>query len=117
MDELAFADASTLAAKIRAKDISSVELLAHYVARMGRYNPEINAIVVTQLDKAQARAQAADAALARGESWGPLHGVPMTVKESYDIEGLATTWGDPKLRNNIATADAVACQRLKGRGR
>ena len=70
MDELAFADASTLAAKIRAKDISSVELLAHYVARMGRYNPEINAIVVTQLDKAQARAQAADAALARGESWG-----------------------------------------------
>jgi amidase len=116
MDDLAFADASTLAAKIRAKEISSIELLEHYVNRMERYNPEINAIVVTQLDKARGRARAADAALAKGESWGPLHGVPMTVKESYDIAGLPTTWGDPKLKDNIATADAVACQRLQGAG-
>jgi amidase len=116
MDELAFADATTLAAKIRAKEISSVEILEHYVARMERHNPEINAIIVTQLDKARVRAQAADDALARGESWGPLHGVPMTVKESYNIEGLPTTWGDPRLKNNIATEDAVACQRLQGAG-
>lgn len=82
MDELAFADATTLAKKIRDKEISSVELLEHYVSRMEKYNPDINAIVCTQLDKARLRAGQADKALARGESWGRLHGLPMTVKES-----------------------------------
>ena len=61
MDELAFADATTLAAKIRDKSISSVELLEHYVQRLERYNGDINAVVVTQLGKARARAADADA--------------------------------------------------------
>ncbi|MBD3648876.1 MAG: amidase [Pseudomonadales bacterium] len=116
MDELAFSDATSLAAKIRDKEISSVELLEHYIARMERYNPDINAIIVTQLDKARARAKEADQALGRGESWGPLHGVPMTVKESYNIAGLPTTWGNPELKNNIADSDAVACERLQSAG-
>ncbi|MFT5803136.1 MAG: amidase [Candidatus Paceibacteria bacterium] len=116
MDELAFADATTLAAKIRDKSISSVELLEHYVQRVERYNGDINAVIVTQLDRARIRAADADAALARGESWGPLHGVPMTVKESYDIEGLPTTHGYPAHKDNIATQDAVACQRLQQAG-
>jgi len=71
---------------------------------------------VTQLEKARARARQADEALARGEDWGPLHGLPMTVKESYDIEGLPTTRGNPLLRDNIASADAVACERLQNAG-
>lgn len=116
MDEIAFADATALAEKIRKKEISSVELLGHYIDRMEKYNPQINAIVVTQLDKARARAKEADAALARGENWGPLHGVSMTVKESYNIEGLPTTWGNPALKDNIATSDAVACERLQDAG-
>lgn len=116
MDELAFADATTLAEKIRNKEVSSVELLSHYIARMEKYNPDINAIIVTQLDKAMDRARAADAALAKGLDQGPLHGVPMTVKESYNIAGLPTTWGNPALKDNIASSDAVACERLQAAG-
>ncbi|MCB1646414.1 MAG: amidase [Pseudomonadales bacterium] len=116
MDELAFSDATTLVSRIKSKQISSLELLEHYIARMDRINPEVNAIVVTQLDKARARAQAADAALARGEDWGPLHGLPMTVKESYDLTGLPTTWGNPVMKDNIAVSDAVACERLQSAG-
>lgn len=116
MDELAYLDATALVGKIKSKQISSAELLEHFVARMEKYNPEINAIIVTQLEKARARAKQADEALARGEDWGPLHGLPMTVKESYNIEGLPTTWGNPLLKNNIASADAVACERLQNAG-
>ena len=116
MDELAFSDATTLARKIRDKEISAVELLDHYVGRVERYNPDINAVVCEQVDKARVRAGEADAALARGENWGPLHGVPMTVKESYNIDGLPTTWGNPDLKDNIADEDAVACQRLQDAG-
>jgi len=116
VDELAYSDATGLVQKIKSKEISSVDLLEHFIHRMDKYNPDINAIVVTQLEKARLGAKAADEALARGEDWGPLHGLPMTVKESYDIEGLPTTWGNPLLKNNIATTDAVACQRLQDAG-
>ncbi|MFT7220751.1 MAG: amidase [Candidatus Azotimanducaceae bacterium] len=116
MDELAFSDATALAQKIAQREISAVELLEHYIARVERYNPEINAVVCYQYDKARSRAAAADADLAKGVSWGPLHGVPMTVKESFDIEGLPTTLGNPVLKNNIASSDAVACQRLQSAG-
>lgn len=115
-EELTFADATTIAAEINAGSVSSSEMLAHYISRMERINPDINAIVVTQLEKARARAQAADAARARGENWGPLHGVPMTVKESYNVTGLPTTWGNPLMKDNIAPSDAVAVQRLQDAG-
>ncbi len=116
MDELAFSDATTLAAKIKSREISAVELLEHYLQRVERYNPEVNAVVCMQQEKARARAAEADAALAKGEDWGPLHGVSMTVKESYNIAGLPTTWGNPDNRDNIAEEDAVACQRLQNAG-
>lgn len=116
MDELAYSDATALVQKIKSKQISSADLLEHFIARMEKYNPEINAIIVTQLEKARARSRQADEALARGEDWGPLHGLPMTVKESYDIEGLPTTRGNPLLKDNIASADAVACERLQNAG-
>ncbi|MDA0789609.1 MAG: amidase [Proteobacteria bacterium] len=116
MDELAFCDASTLARKIRSGECSSLGLLEHYIDRMARYNPEINAIICHRLDWARERATQADAALARGENWGPLHGVPMTVKESYNLTGLPTTWGVPAQRDNVADHDAVACERLQSAG-
>jgi amidase len=116
VDELAFSDAIALAQKIKDKEVSSVELLEHYLARVEKYNPDINAVVVMQEEKARARAKAADEALAKGEDWGPLHGVAMTVKESYDIIGLPTTFGDPANKDNIAKSDAVACERLQNAG-
>ncbi|CAN0585231.1 unnamed protein product, partial [Ectocarpus sp. 12 AP-2014] len=116
MQEIAFLDATSLVARLKSKEISSRELLEHYLSRVDRINPDINAIICMQVEKARARADEADAALARGEDWGPLHGLPMTVKESFDITGLPTTWGDPLLRENIANSNAVACQRLQNAG-
>jgi amidase len=116
MDDVAFCDATALVDKLKNREFSCLELLEHYIARTQRHNPAVNAIVVTQLDAARERAVAADAAIARGECWGPLHGLPITVKESFDLTGLPTTWGRPALRDNIATSDAVACQRLQATG-
>ena len=116
MSEIAFASATELAARIQRKEISSAELLALYFERVDSLNPALNAIIVQRRDEAMARAQAADAALARGERWGPLHGVPMTVKESYDVAGTPTTWGSPQLKDNIAAKDALSISRLKDAG-
>ena len=60
---------------------------------MDRFNPQLNAIVASDAEAARRRARQADAALRKGKVWGPLHGVPMTVKESYDVAGMPTTWG------------------------
>ena len=114
--EPAFQSASTLATEIRERRIGCLELLEHYIARVERFNPDLNAIVVLDFDRARDRARAADAALERGEVWGRLHGLPMTVKDSYDVEGLPTTWGVPDLRDNIAGTNAVAVDRLLAEG-
>jgi len=116
VSELTFKSATELAAMICAKKISAVELLEHYLDRVERYNPELNAIIVFDVERARARAREADAALAKGEVWGPLHGVPMTIKESYNVAGLPTTNGRPEMKDNIAEADALAVERLKDAG-
>jgi amidase len=116
MQDMPFRSATELVRDIQSRSISSRELLELYLARVDRYNPEINALVVQQREHARARADAADAALARGENWGPLHGLPMTVKESFNIKGLPTTWGHPAMRANIAVEDALCIQRLTAAG-
>lgn len=116
MSELAFKTATELAAMIQAKEIGAEELLDHYLDRVERYNPSLNAIIVLDAERARERARAADVALARGEFWGPLHGVPMTIKESYNVAGLPTTNGRPDMKDNIADRDALAVQRLKAAG-
>ncbi|ODV13249.1 MAG: hypothetical protein ABT20_02485 [Rubrivivax sp. SCN 70-15] len=116
MTKLHFQSASELARRIRDRDITSRELLEHFLARVDALNPALNAVVVQDRERARAAADAADAALARGDAVGPLHGVPMTVKESYDLAGTPTTWGIPELRGNLATTDALAVQRLKAAG-
>ena len=88
-----FASAFQLASDIRRKKISSLELLNAYLKRVERFNPTLNAIVVTDIDRARKHARAADRLTMRGERLGPLHGVPMTLKESFDIQGLPSTWG------------------------
>jgi amidase len=112
MDERAFASATELSGAIRDRRIGCLELLDFYLARAERHNPGLNAIVVWQVDRARERARAADAALAHGERWGPLHGVPMTVKESFNVAGLPTTFGNPVWKNNIAAGNAFLIDRL-----
>ena len=116
MSDLAFLPATELALRLRRRELSSVELLQHYLARIARLNPALNAVVVLDAERALQRARAADEALAHGEVWGPLHGLPMTVKESFDVPGLATTWGFEAQRGNIASRPAVAVQRLQQAG-
>ena len=116
MTDLPFRSALELAAEIKAKRIGCRELLELYLKRVERYNGALNAVIATRLDAARQRADEADRALARGESWGPLHGVPMTVKESYDVAGLPTCWGAPEFRDSIATRNALAVDRLAAAG-
>src|SRR6516165_9398089 len=116
MTEPAFRSATALAEAVRARQIGCRELFEHYLGRVERHNPALNAIIVTDLRGARRRADEADAALARGESWGPLHGLPMTVKESFDVVGMRTTWGLTELRGNIAAANALAVDRLLAAG-
>ena len=112
MDNRAFASATELSAEIRDGRIGCVELLDFYLARAERHNPALNAIVVWQVDQARERARAADAALARGERSGPLHGIPMTVKELFNVAGLPTTFGNPLWKENIADGNAFLIDRL-----
>ena len=116
MLDVPFRSARQLAAGVRKKEIGCLELLDLYLARVERYDGAINAVVVRDFDRARRRARAADRALAKGEVWGPLHGVPITVKESYDVAGLPTTWGLPSLRDHVATKNALAVDRLLGAG-
>ena len=116
MTDVTFKPAVELAQWIRDRQIGCLELLDDYLDRVDQYNPQINAIAVLDADRARERARQADAALARGEVWGPLHGVPMTCKESFDVAGLPTTFGNPPWKHNIAAEDALAIQRLKAAG-
>jgi len=116
MLDIPFRSAKQLAADIRKKKIGCLELLDLYRARVEKYDGALNAVVVRDFDRARTRARAADRALARRQTWGPLHGVPMTIKESYDVAGLPTTWGVPAYAKNVAAKNAVAVDRLLGAG-
>ena len=111
MTDIALLPAKRLAGMIRSGKIGCLELLEHYLDRVERYNPALNAIIVTDIPKARRRARAADRARAKGELWGPLHGVPMTVKEAFDVAGQPTTWGVPDYANHIASANALSVDR------
>ena len=86
MSDVAFKPARELAEMLRAGEIGARELLDHYLERVERFNPGLNAIVALDVDRARKRADEADAALARREVWGPLHGLPMTMKELFEVE-------------------------------
>ena len=114
--DIGFLSAVELAKKIREKEISCVELLQHYLSRVDKYNESINAIVVDLREQALEEAERLDNMVANGEHLGPLHGVPMTVKESYNVSGTPTTFGNPALKDNVTKTDAESIKKLKQAG-
>ena len=110
-----FKTAVELSAALAAKKVSAVELAQDAIGRIERHDAKINAICVRDFERGLAAARAADAELARGEN-KPLLGLPMTVKESYNVAGLPTTWGIPAQKDFTPTEDALPISRVKDAG-
>lgn len=109
---LPFRTAKQLASAVRKKKIGCLELLDLYVKRVEAYNPELNAIIANDVEGARKRAKAADKAVKAGKKLGPLHGVPMTIKESFDVVGYSSTYGDPAFKNYLPKANSLVAQRM-----
>lgn len=114
--DLDFASALAAARAIRRRKISSAELTKHVLARIERHNPRINAIVTLNAEAALARARAADEALAHGDWLGPFHGVPCTLKDTFETAGMRTTAGAPDLAAYLPEHDAPVVARLRAAG-
>ncbi|TQR82609.1 amidase [Mycobacterium hodleri] len=113
--EWSLRSAGELTVALRAGEVSSVELTEAAIAAIERHDRVVNAICVSDFDHAREAARHADEARARGED-RPLLGIPMTVKESFDMTGLPTTWGMPEHRGFVPSEDAVQVARLKAAG-
>lgn len=109
----AFWSATKLTQALRSRKISALELFDLYAARVRQHNGALNAVCVMDLDAGRKAARAADRAKGRK---GLLHGLPMTVKESFDVAGFPTTWGMPEYKDTVKKTDALAVQRLKRAG-
>jgi amidase len=114
--DLTWATAAQLAELIRRKQVSSLEAVDACILRIEAVQPEINAVVQLTADRAREAARSADQALARGGSPGPLHGVPMTIKDSLDTVGIVTTGGTRGRRDFVPSEDATVVARLKAAG-
>src|SRR5215467_6471584 len=114
-NELDYRTTGGLAAMLAARRVSALELLEHSIARIEAHDKSINAVVVHDFSRARHAAMAADAALARGER-GALLGVPVTVKEAYNVAGLPTTWGFPEAKDFKPAEDALIITRVKAAG-
>ncbi len=110
-----FATATELSAALKAKKVSAVELAQDVIGRIERHDARINAVCVRDFTRGLEAARAADAARARGES-KLLLGLPMTVKESYNVGGLPTTWGFPAQKDFTPPEDALSISRVKAAG-
>lgn len=104
--------ACELTSALQRGEITSSELLNLYIRRIELYNGAVNAVVAMDVDAARARAAQADKAIARGQIWGPLHGLPITVKEMFEVVGMPATAGDPKFKNYMPKRNATPVQRL-----
>jgi amidase len=107
--------ARELASGIARRQLSAVEALDAHLARIDRWNPELNAVVSLDIETARRQAEAADIALMRGEVRGPLHGVPLTLKDGNDVAGLRTTLGT-ELFDRVANEDGAVAARLRAAG-
>src|SRR5213080_4031764 len=114
-EELTTKSATELAALIRSREVSPVEVIDAHLRRIEQINPSVNA-VVTLADDAIDRARASDIALSKSETIGPLHGVPLTVKDTIDTEGLRTTSGTRIRAHHVPERDASVVARLKAAG-
>lgn len=113
--DLIFSSTTGLAAAIREGQVSAVEVLEAHLAQIERHDPALNAVVTLDAEGALQRAQEADAARARGEFWGPLHGVPFTLKDAHATAGIRTTTGSPEL-DHVPSEDSPVAARLKAAG-
>ncbi|HJY85666.1 MAG TPA: amidase [Candidatus Acidoferrales bacterium] len=116
MDELTFLSATQMAEQIRQKKISPVEVVRAHLGRIEKLNPRLNAIVSLDRRRAWTEAQAAEAAVMRSDSVGPLHGVPITIKSSIDVAGLRAECGSKLRAGYVATTDAPLVGRLRRAG-
>lgn len=114
--ELTYVSATTLARRIREHEVSSEEVVDAYLRRIEAVNPRLNALVAPSAERALAEARAADAALARGELAGPLHGVPFTVKDWIDAVGLPCTGGELRYKDRMPHRDATVVARMRDAG-
>jgi amidase len=110
-----FCSIAQLSDALMARKLSASELLEHTIARIEALDGRFNAVVVRDFDRARDAAKTADAALARGER-NPLLGIPVTLKEPFDVAGLPSTWGFPQFRDFMPKQDALAVSRLKQAG-
>lgn len=115
-DELTYASATVLAKAIRDKHVSSEEVLNAYLKRVEEVNPKLNAVVQLTADAARQQAREADAALAKGEIKGPLHGVPFTVKDNIETAGVICTVGTKGRASFVPPQDATIVTRLRAAG-
>jgi amidase len=116
MTDLVFATAAELARKIRDRQVSAVEVIDAYLAQIAKHNAKLNAICTLDAENARTRAKQADEALSKGENWGTLHGVPVTIKDIFETAGLRTTAGYIPLKDYIPQQDATVVARLRSAG-
>ena len=114
--ELCYTPATQLAAAIRTKQVSPVEVVDAVLARIERLNPRLNAYCTVTADLARATARAAEAAVLRREALGPLHGVPYSLKDLTPTQGIRTTFGSKIFEHHVPTEDAILVERLRAAG-
>ncbi len=116
MTDIVFSSTTQLAAAILAGHVSATEALDAHLAQIDKHNPALNAIVTMDAGRARELALEADRALARGQVWGPLHGVPFTLKDAHATAGMRTTTGFPPLADYVPQEDSPVAARLKKAG-
>jgi amidase len=115
-ETMLFQSATDAAQAVRRKELSSRELTEMLITRIESVNPTLNAVVEIRREGALQEALAADEATARGDAVGPLHGVPVTIKDSFNVAGLHTTWGNRAFKDFVADRDATLARRLRRAG-
>src|SRR5437868_10057813 len=114
--DIVFSSTTQLAAAIRTGHVSATEVLEAHLAQIDTHNAALNAIVTIDTERAYERAREADEALARGQVWGPLHGVPYTLKDAHATAGMRTTTGFPPFAGYVPAEDSTVSARLKAAG-
>ena len=107
-----FENAHEILKKIKQKEVSAQEVLESFLKQVEAVNPSINAVVALDAERALEKAKEADKKIASKSKLGSLHGLPMTVKDAFEVEGIVSTGGNPAWRDNIPKRNAEAVQRL-----
>ena len=107
-DSMIYKNTHELIDLIRDKEITSVEILENLLSQINAKNSDVNAVVTLDAETAMDKAKEADKLTEQGKSLGPLHGIPMTIKDAYEVEGMVSTGGDPNWKDNVPSKNAEA---------